>query len=130
MIELQEVFLAKAGESPLGAESEFTNRRYNNVANRTYYACFQAAVYALSRAGIQARGEWGHAFVQAEFVGQLINRRKLYSTDLRTTLRDNMMVRQRADYEVQQVNETQALRALRRTRQFVQAIAGQGGETT
>jgi len=48
MSELSQLYLIKAEESLLGAESEFTHgRRYNNVANRCYYACFQAAVAAL-----------------------------------------------------------------------------------
>ena len=78
MSELSQLYLIKAEESLLGAESEFTHGRYNNVAHRCYYACFQAAVAALHQAGVYPRGsrsDWGHAFVQAEFVGRLINRR-------------------------------------------------------
>src|SRR5205823_6359850 len=41
----------KALESLAGAESELANGRYNNAANRAYYACFQAAIAALQRAG-------------------------------------------------------------------------------
>ena len=37
-------YLDKAAESLAGAASEFVNRRYNNCANRAYYACFQSAV--------------------------------------------------------------------------------------
>ena len=80
------VFLAKAQESLAGAESEFANGRYNNCANRCYYACFQAGIAALIRAGVQPKSAdrlWGHDFVQAEFVGRLINRRKLYPSTLR-----------------------------------------------
>ena len=52
MSELSHLYLIKAEGSLLGAESEFTHGRYNNVANRCYYACFQAAVAALHQAGI------------------------------------------------------------------------------
>ncbi len=66
------VYLAKARESLAGAESELANGRYNNCANRCYYACFQAAVAALVQHGIRPpggqRAAWGHAFVQAQFV--------------------------------------------------------------
>jgi uncharacterized protein (UPF0332 family) len=41
------IYLAKASESLLTAESEFVNGRYNSCANRCYYACFQAAIAAL-----------------------------------------------------------------------------------
>jgi len=62
MIEHVQPFLAKAQESVAGAESEFAAERYNNCANRCYYACFQAAIHALLKAGIQPqgkRGQWG-----------------------------------------------------------------------
>jgi uncharacterized protein (UPF0332 family) len=50
------VFLAKAAESLLTAESEFANGRYNSCANRCYYACFQAAIAALIQKGIRPLG--------------------------------------------------------------------------
>jgi hypothetical protein len=49
MIEVDAVFLDKAREALAGAESEFVNGRYNNCANRCYYASFQAAIHALQR---------------------------------------------------------------------------------
>jgi len=97
----QEVFLGKAEESLAGAESEYANRRYNNCANRCYYACFQAAISALLRAGIHPSGrssDWGHDFVQAQFNGQLINRRKIYPSSLRDALRLTYALRETADY--------------------------------
>lgn len=47
MIESEPLLLEKARESLAGAESEFSNERYNNCANRAYYAVFQAAIVAL-----------------------------------------------------------------------------------
>lgn len=124
-----ELFLEKAEESLAGAESEFANGRYNNTANRCYYACFQAAIAALVAAGVRARGrEWGHAFVQAQFAGELIHRRKQYPAQLRDTLGRNLLLRQTADYGPGRVTQTEASRALRRTREFVAAIQARGGE--
>jgi uncharacterized protein (UPF0332 family) len=98
-MELHELYLLKAEESLAGAESEFANGRYNNCANRCYYACFQAAVAALQMANITPEGRnWGHAFVQARFSGQLINRRKLYPVRLRDVLLRTLTLRQTADY--------------------------------
>src|SRR5438046_7202767 len=77
-------FLTKAEESLAGAASEHSNARYNNAANRAYYACFQAAIAALLRIGIRAtdaQAGWGHGYVQAQFVEQLIRRRKQYPAD-------------------------------------------------
>jgi uncharacterized protein (UPF0332 family) len=121
------IFLAKATESLLTAESEFANGRYNSCANRCYYACLQAAIAALLREGIRATGQWSHAFVQAQFVGVLINQRKQYDPQLRRVLADNQSLRDRADYRAELVTATQASRALRRSRLFVAAVRQRGG---
>lgn len=130
MIESQitQLYLLKAEESLAGAESEFVNGRYDNTANRCYYACFQAAIAALLQEGTQPSGrQWGHEFVQARFVGELINRRKLYPADLRQTLSNTLGLRQTADYAADAVNQREAARALRWTRPFVEAVSD-GGE--
>jgi uncharacterized protein (UPF0332 family) len=124
------LFLDKAQESLAGAQSEFVNGRYNNCANRCYYACFQAAIHALGQAGVQPSStpaRWGHDFVQAQFAGQLVNRRKLYPRELHKALVRNYGLRQAADYQRDLVSETQARRALRRTREFLATIQ-RGGE--
>jgi len=131
MIEPGNIFLEKADESLAGAESEFINGRYNNAANRCYYACFQAAIHALIRAGVQTLsrdGQWGHEFVQAQFSGQLINRRKLYPSELRGMLEQNYRLRQTADYKRDRVTEVRAARAVSRTERFLEAIR-QGEQT-
>ena len=128
-----EAFLAKAAESLAGAASEHSNGRYNNAVNRCYYACFQAAIAGLLAAGIgpsNPRVGWGHAFVQAQFAGQLIGRRKLYPAELRTVLSRLLSLRQTADYEPDQIPHTQATRLLRQAREFVVTIQAsvRGGE--
>lgn len=122
-----ESYAVKAAESLAGAGSEMANARYNNCANRCYYACFQAAVAALVQEGVHpTREQWGHDFVQAQFIGILINRRKRFGTDLRGTLERAYALRQVADYQEQQVGETQANRAVQRTQQFVESVLGGG----
>jgi uncharacterized protein (UPF0332 family) len=124
MSELTDTFLAKAEECLAGAESEFANGRYNNSANRCYYACFQAAIAALADAGITPlQHEWGHAFVQRQFVGLLINQRKLYPSALRDVLAHTLIARERADYKLTHVSQLQAQRSLRRARLLVEAVA-------
>lgn len=126
-----DIFLAKASESLDGAESEFANGRFNNCANRCYYSCFQAAVAALTRNGIHPVGpdsQWRHMFVHGQFVGELINRRKLYPADLRSVLMDTLAFRQKADYRDNTVTQREAARALQWTRGFFDAI--QGGRDT
>lgn len=119
-----EAFLAKARESLAGASSELINGRYNNVANRAYYACFQAAIAALADASMQPPSgkTWSHTFVQAAFGGVLIRRRKLYPATLRDTLVRAQQVRNQADYERAIVSQTQAMHALSRAHAFVDAV--------
>jgi uncharacterized protein (UPF0332 family) len=126
-----DLFLDKARESLAGAASAFTAGHYNNCANRCYYACFQAAIAALRLAEIRPRGasgEWSHAFVPAQFDGLLIGRRKLYSAGLRGTLARNYALRQVADYADDVVTQSAASRALRRTRELVEAVAAGDGD--
>lgn len=121
-------YLRKAQESLETAISELTNRRFNSCANRCYYACFQAAIAALLRVGIRSTGrrnDWPHPFVQAQFIGQLVNRRHLYAVDLRTILPELQALRHGADYDPDPVTEFEATRAVRRARRFVNA--GQDG---
>jgi len=124
------IYLTKAQESFLGAQSEFANGRYNNCANRCYYSCLQAARAALHEAGIKPdspRMAWGHEFIQARFVGELINRRKRYPTSLRDTLARTLILRQLADYEPDVVSRTQAERSLRRSHEFLSTLLLKGG---
>lgn len=126
MFEQQRIFLVKAEESLEGAESELGNRRYNNVANRAYYACFQAAIFALVQAAVAsaARDQWSHEFVHGQFVLQLITRRRVYPSELRDTLARNLELRQRGDYEPVPISQVQASRALQRAAVFLAAIRG------
>jgi len=121
------IYSAKTTESLQTAESEFVNGRYNSCANRCYYSCFQAAIVALLREGIRPRGQWSHEFVQAQFVGVLINQRKRYDSDLRRVLADNQILRDQADYRAELVTPTQAGRALRRSRMLINAVQQRGG---
>jgi uncharacterized protein (UPF0332 family) len=124
------IYLAKAGESLLSAESEYSNGRYNSCANRCYYAAFQAAIAALLRGGIRTSSDrWSHAFVQSTFAGQLINRRHRYPAILRSTLGDLQLLRNRADYTIDVITQIEANRGLRRCRDFVTAIQQEVGET-
>lgn len=130
MIDSVEPYLVKARASLAGAQSELEQRRFDNAANRAYYACFQAAITALVRAGVRPGGKpatWEHAFVQSRFVGDLINRRKLYPSHLRETLAATISLRHKADYQADPVTATQAIRAVNRAAIFVEAVESGGG---
>lgn len=102
------IYLRKAGESLLSAESELGFGRYNSCANRCYDACFQAAIAALLLKEMRPTGKWTHEYVQAQFAGQLVNRRKRYGADLRRVLLDNYQLRIDADYRTEMVNRAEA----------------------
>lgn len=122
-------YLDKALESLAGAQSEYDEARYNNSANRAYYAAFQAAIAALLIESIRSDGEqWPHTFVQAEFSGRLIGRRHRYPSSLQNTLAELETLRLRADYRSARISEPVARRGLRRCREFVEAIQAQGAE--
>lgn len=135
MTDRQEItqYVHKAIESLDGAESELANRRFNNCANRCYYASFQAAIAALLAAGIQARlpgGRWRHDHIQAQFASQLINRQHRFPPALRTVLSETLLLRQEADYEPDGISQRQANRAFRRSREFVDAVQREHGGTS
>lgn len=119
-----DTLLEKSVECLDGAKSEAAYERYNNSANRSYYACFQAAIAALISEGIRppTKSDWSHKFVQSHFVGDLINRRKRYSSELRDTLASTLQIRLIGDYEMDEVSEIQAHRALRKATRFVNSI--------
>jgi uncharacterized protein (UPF0332 family) len=118
-------YLAKAHENLAGAESELQHGQTNSCARSAYYACFHAAIAALLQAGLtppgSARG-WGHDWVHASFVGQLIQRRKIYPANLRRTLPDLLALRHKADYRATHVSQREAQRAVRSAQALVQAI--------
>jgi uncharacterized protein (UPF0332 family) len=125
-------YLAKAQENLAGAESELRQGRTNSCARNAYYACFHAAIAALLQAGLPSsepvRG-WGHDWVHAGFVGQLIQRRKIYPASLRRTLPDLLALRHKADYRATHVSQREAQQAVRGAQILVQAVTAymQGG---
>jgi uncharacterized protein (UPF0332 family) len=126
-------YLAKARESLVGAESEHVSQRYNNCANRCYYACYQAAVAALTEAGIHPRephGRWSHSAAQAQFAGELVRRRKRYGSNLADVLSRLFNLRSTADYSTANVAEIQSARALRSSRSLIDAIQARVGGST
>jgi uncharacterized protein (UPF0332 family) len=116
-------YLTKASECLAGARSELANARYNNAANRAYYAAYNAAIVALIRAGRSSR-RWDHDEVQAIFAGQLVYRRKLYPTNLRSTLSDLTTMRMKGDYGLGSVSERDANRAIEWAERFLSSLLG------
>ena len=118
-------YLAKAHENLAGAESELTHGRTNSCARSAYYACFHAAIAALLHAGFTAPDParcWGHEWVHASFVGQLIHRRKVYPATLRRSLPDLLVLRHKGDYRMTHVSLREAQQAVRHAQTFVHVV--------
>lgn len=125
MSRTSDAFRTRARESLAGAASELQQGRYNNCANRSYSACFQAAIAALDEADVKPSGKggkWRHDWVQAQFGGTLVNRRKRFPSELSPFFNDVRKVREQADYQAIPVAEVLANRTFSRARRFVEAL--------
>jgi hypothetical protein len=71
---------------------------------------------------MNVRGQWDHDFVQAQFSGVLIARRKLYPSSLTSLLSKAALKRLLADYEIVAVGQVAAERTLQMARVFVSTV--------
>jgi len=117
-----DAFLRKARESLDSAEDDLAKDRYNACARNAYYAAFQAAVAALIGEGIRPARRWDHAFVQAEFQGRLVFRRKVYPARYRRVLREAFQARSNADYTTRRTTRREADRLVSQIADLVGAI--------
>ncbi|HEW97522.1 MAG: hypothetical protein DRR16_17145 [Candidatus Parabeggiatoa sp. nov. 3] len=115
-------FLAKAKENIVVATWAYENGHYNASANRGYYAAFQAAIAALANAGIINLHRISHSGVQSLFATELIRRRKIYPTHLKSYLADLQRIRDDADYELKSVSKKKCATQLKQAKEFVEII--------
>ena len=111
----------KIKESSKAAQICFEAKYYNSSANRSYYAMFQAAQMALSKAGF-SREEWSHPGLQAAFAGELTKRRKVYTPIMAQHLYRALELRLIADYRTRTLNEKEARSALWWAEDFIAKI--------
>jgi uncharacterized protein (UPF0332 family) len=121
-------FLHKAEENLAVAEYSLANKHYNASTNRAYYAAFQAAIAALADAGIK-HPKNPHSWVQAQFSGVLVARRKLYPAKLVSFLLPMQMQRDKADYETTQISKNIADVQVRQAIEFVSFISERLGQS-
>ena len=103
------------------AEILFEKQLYNASVNRAYYAAFQAAVEALGNVGIDIK-RISHEVIQANFVVELIQRRKIYPSHLKSYLVDLQAVRNDADYKSKSVSKKLELRQLKKAQELIERI--------
>lgn len=123
---LKEIYLKKAEENLAAAHFCLEKGLCNASASRAYYACFHAAIAALLNEDVHPPSpppwRWDHDWVQAQFHGELINRRHIYGRELRGILNENEELREQADYRDMAVSEKLGQRALSKARDFVGAV--------
>jgi len=95
---------------------------YNASANRAYYAAFQVAIAALAHAGIITTSRISHSAAQSLFATELIRRRKVYPSHLKSYLMDLQRVRDDADYESRTVSKKKALTQFKQAKASLEII--------
>ena len=118
-------FLDKARQSMAGAEREYAADAFDNVANRCYYAAFQAAISILLeiRAVSPAKiGGMKHPYVRSEFASVVVRRKKLLTGVERKDMDELATARDIADYLVTSTGKERAKRLLDVARRIVQAV--------
>jgi uncharacterized protein (UPF0332 family) len=119
-------FIVKAKENLKAAELLLENGLHNASANRSYYAALHAAVAALSAIGIRSE-PISHKAVQANFSAELIQRRKVYPSRLKSYLTELQDARNDADYRTKSVSKNLASKQLTKAKEFVNQIAKEVG---
>jgi len=114
-------FFNKAEANLTVAQICFDNGFYDACANRAYYAAFQAAIAALADKGIK-RDKIDHKQIQADFSENLIKKRKVYPSKLKSYLMDMQGVRNQADYNLTNVSKNLAFQQIRRAGEMISLI--------
>lgn len=107
-------YLAKSRECLASADADLAAGRNNSVANRAYYAAFQAAIALLIENDVRPRrSSWEHKFVMSQFSAKLVRRRKIIPSEHRGVLERLLESRVTADYRSQSVSTADARRIVR-----------------
>jgi len=118
---MENVFLIKSEENLCIAVLAFERNCYNASVNRAYYAVLQAAIAALEKEGIKEE-RINHAWVQSEFNGKLIKRRKKYPSKLKSTLTELQLSRNIADYKNKCISKSIASKRLASAKEMIDII--------
>jgi len=114
-------FIEKAQQNLIAAQVLIDQDLYDAAVNRAYYASFQAAVAALAKAGIVSQKN-EHRWVQSNFNGELIKKRKVYPGRIKAYLTDLQKIRNIADYSDICVSQKVTIRQVMKAKKFVDTI--------
>ena len=111
--------LEKAKETLLDLNAAIESKRWNNAANRMYYACFYAAMALLINDGHEART---HNGVKA-LLGLHYVTNELISAELNIAYRQMFTLRQTGDYDdLAVISENNILPLLAPAEKFIETI--------
>ena len=114
-------FLQKAAVNLNVARYCYEQSYYGAAVNRAYYASFQAAIAALAdRSFTSSKND--HKWVQASFNGELIKRRKIYPSHLKSYLGDMLSFRNLSDYSTINLSKRVAHEQLAHAEELVAII--------
>jgi len=114
-------FFQKAQKNLKAAQVLSDQELYDASANRAYYAAFQTAIAALASQGVR-NDKNSHSWVQANFNGRFIQKRKVFPRHLRSYLPDLLFIRNKADYQQESLSQKAASRQLRKAEEFVRTV--------
>ncbi|MCL2511405.1 MAG: HEPN domain-containing protein [Bacteroidales bacterium] len=111
--------LERARETLLDVDISIQNNRWNNAANRLYYACFYATIALLLNDGFEARSHNG----VRTLLGQHYVNEGIINKELSQAYRKMFNLRQTGDYDdLAVVTKDEVLDLLEPAKQFIKTI--------
>lgn len=118
-----QIWMDKATENLTAAQLCCDHGLFNACANRLYYAMFHGGIAALIKNGVPLPPKnIGHGWVQSNFSGQLIHRRKVFAAKYRPYPSDSYWIRVTADYEASPISKKLVSTELKKAKEFINAI--------
>jgi len=111
--------LGRAKESLTDVLISIQNERWNNAANRLYYACFYAAIALLLKDGYETRTHNGVKIL----LGLHYVKKGIISKELNHAYRRMFSLRQTGDYDdLVMITENKVVPLLKLAKQFIETI--------
>jgi uncharacterized protein (UPF0332 family) len=108
---MKDLFALRSTQNVQAAQLLCDAGLYDASANRSYYAVFDAAFVACLHYGVQVQPD--HAKVLSAFCGELVARRKIFSSNYKAMLYDLQRLRNQSDYEGSAISQKKAQQAVK-----------------
>lgn len=118
---MKEEFIQKADENLKAAKILIDGNLYNAASNRAYFAIYHIAIAILKHYNITSEKN-EHDWVQSTFNGELIKRRSVFPSRIRSYLLNSQRLRNVADYSEKMISKKAALRQVKKAEDFINLI--------